>query len=132
MLGYWKVVMDKASKPLMAFMVGPLGFYRCDCMPFGLVNSPATFQRLMETYLGDLQLNLCLIYLDDIIVFLKMPKDHLVKLRAVLKKLKEAELKLKPSKCEFNKKSLTYLGHRISERDIETDDSKISVICKWA
>ena len=57
-----------------------------------------------------------------------MPKDHLVQLRAVFEKLKEAGLKLKPSKCEFFTKSLTYLGHRISEGGIETDDSKIKVI----
>ena len=100
-------------------------------MPFGLVNAPATFQRLMETCLGDLQLNWCLVYLDNIIVFFKMPKDHLVQLRAVFQKLKEAGLKFKPSKCEFFKKSLTYLVHRISEGGIKTDDSKIKITCEW-
>ena len=54
-----------------------------------------------------------------------MPKDHLVQLRVVFEKLKEAGLKLKPSKCEFLKKSLTYLGHRISERGIETDEVRL-------
>ena len=48
-----------------------------------------------------------------------------------LSKLKEAGLKLKPSKCEFFKKSLTYLGHKISENGIETDNSKIKVIQEW-
>ena len=88
----------------MAFAVGPLGFYEYDHMPFGLVDAPATFQKLMETCLGDLQLNWCLIYLNDIIIFSKMPKDHLDWLRAVFKKLKEVGLKLKPSKCEYFKK----------------------------
>ena len=74
MLGYWQVEMDEASKPLMAFTVCPWGLYECDCMPFRLVNAPATFQRLMETCLGDLQLNWCLINLDNIIVFSKTPK----------------------------------------------------------
>ena len=55
--GYWQVEMDEASKPLMAFTVGLQGFYECDHMPFGLVNAQAMFQRLMEMYLGDLQLN---------------------------------------------------------------------------
>ena len=77
--------------------------------------------------LGDLQLNWCLIYLDDVILFLKMPRDHLVQLKAVFEIL-EAGLKLKPSKCEFFKKSLTYFGHRISKEGIETNDSKIKVI----
>ena len=126
--GYWQVEMDEVSKPLKAFTVGLLGFYRCDCMHFKLVNAPATFQRLMETCLSYLQLNWWVIYLDDIIVFWKMPKDHLDWLRAAFKKLKEAGLKLKPSKYEFFRKSPPYLGHRISEGGIETDDSKIKIM----
>ena len=62
------------------------------------------------------------------IVFSKMPKEHLAQLKAVFEKLKEAGLKLKPSKCDFFKKSLTYLGHRILEGGIETEDSKIKEI----
>ena len=123
--------MDEASKPLMAFTVGPLGFYKCDCMPFGPLNIPATFQRLMETYLGDLQLNWCLIYLDDVIAFSKMPKEYLTWLKAVFEKLEDEGLKLKPSKCEFFKNSLTYLGYKISDGGIETDNSKIKVIQEW-
>ena len=46
--------MDEAFKPLMTFTLGLLRFYKCDCMPFSLVNAPATFQRLMEAFLGDL------------------------------------------------------------------------------
>ena len=120
--GYWQVEMEEASKPLMAFTAGPLGFYECDHMSFGMVNAPAIFQRLMETCLDDLQLNCCLIYLDDVVVFSKMPKDHLVQLRVVFEKLTEAGLKLKP------KKSLTCLGHWLLEGGIKTDDSKIKVI----
>ena len=59
--GYWQVEMDDASKELTAFTVGPLGFYECERMPFGLTNVPATFQRLMEGCLGDLHLNWCII-----------------------------------------------------------------------
>ena len=100
-------------------------------MLFGLVNALAMFQRLMETYLGDLQLNWCLIYLDDIVEFSKTTKEHLIQLRAVFEKLKEARLKLKSSKCEFLKKSLTYLGHKILDGGIETDNSKIKIIQEW-
>ena len=81
--GYWQVEMDEASKPLTAFTIGPLGFYECERMPFRLTNAPATFQRLMESCLGDLHLNWCIIYLDDVIVFSKTPKEHIEKLRGV-------------------------------------------------
>ena len=111
--------MDETSKLLVAFTLGLLTFYEFDYLPFRLVNVPATFQRLMEACLCDLQYNWCLIYLNDIIVCLKMPKDHLLQLRAVFQKLKEAGLKLKPTKCEFFMKSLMYLGHKISEQCIK-------------
>ena len=55
--GYWQVKMDEESKPLTAFTIGSLGFYRCDWIPFRLTNAPATFQQLMETCLGDLNVN---------------------------------------------------------------------------
>ena len=74
---YWQVELDEESIPLTAFTVGPLGFYECVRMPFGLMNAPATFQCLMETCLGELHLNWCIIYLDGIIIFSKTPQKHL-------------------------------------------------------
>ena len=108
--GYWKVKMDEESKPLTAFTVGPLGFYECRRMPFRLTNTPTTFQRLMESCLGDLNLHWCIIYLDDIVIFSKDPASHLERLQIVLWTLVEAELKLKPSKCELFWWQIAYLG----------------------
>ena len=62
--------MDEESKPLTAFTVGLLGFYECNRMPFRFTNAPATFQRLMETCLGDLNLHWCIIYLDRQLAYL--------------------------------------------------------------
>ena len=75
--GYWQVELDDESVPLTAFTVGPLGFYECVRMPFGLTNAPATFQRLMESCLGEMHLNWCIIYLDDVIVFSSTPEEHI-------------------------------------------------------
>ena len=75
--GYWQVEMDPKSIPLTGFTVGPLGFYECVKMPFRLTNAPATFQRLMETCLGDLHLNWCIIYLDNVVIFSRTPEEHL-------------------------------------------------------
>ena len=101
--GYWQVEMTEASKPLTAFTVGPLGFYKCVRMPFGLTNAPATFQHLMETCLGEMHLKWHIVYLDDIIVFSKTPEEHIERLREVFEKLSAAGLRLKPSKFEFFK-----------------------------
>ena len=100
-------------------------------MPFRLTNAPATFQRLMESCLGDLHLNWCIIYLNDIIIFSKDPDDHIKRLEGVFKKLAEAGLKLKPSKCEFFKPRLKYLGHMVSLEGIATDPAKIETIQNW-
>ena len=122
---YWQVELDEDSIPYTAFTIGPLGFYKCLWMPFGLTNTPATFQRLMENYLGDLHLNWCIIYLDDKIIYSKTPEEHVESLEAIFKKLSSAGLKLKPSKCEFFKSQITYLGHIVSNEGIATDPKKI-------
>ena len=129
--GYWQVEMTEASKPLTAFTVGPLGFYECVRMPFGLTNAPATFQHLMETCLGEIHLKWCIIYLDDIIVFSRTPEEHIEILKCVFEKLSKAGLRLKPSKCEFFKSRVAYLGHIVSKDGIETDPKKIEAIKKW-
>ena len=129
--GYWQVELDESSIPLTAFTVGPLGFYECVRMPFGLTNAPATFQRLMESCLGELHLEWCIIYLDDIIIFSKNPDDHLTRLEGVFERLAKAGLKLKPSKCEFFRSSLKYLGHIVSKNGIATDPKKVKAILDW-
>ena len=100
-LGYWQVEMAEASKPQTAFMVGPLGFYKCVWMPFDLTNASAMFQHLMETCLGEIHLKWCIIYLDDIIVFSKTPEEYIERLRGMFEKLSAVGLRLKLSKCEF-------------------------------
>ena len=129
--GYWQVELEEEAKPLTAFTMGPLGFWECERMPFGLTNAPATFQRLMESCLGELHLNWCIIYLDDIIVFSRTPEEHVHRLRAVFEKLKAAGLKLKPSKCDFFKKEIKYLGHVVSKEGVSTDPDKIKSVTEW-
>ena len=120
--------MTEDSKPLTAFTVGPLGFYKCVQMSFGLTNALATFQHLMETCLGEIHLKWCIIYLDDNIVFSKTPEEHIKRLRGAFEKLAAAGLRLKPSKCEFFKSQVTYLGHIVSKNGIKTDPKKIEAI----
>ena len=90
-----------------------------------------TFQCLIESCLGDIHLKWCIIYVDDIIVFSKTPKEHIQRLRAMFEKLSAAGLCLKPSKCQFFKSHITLLGHNVSEDGIETDPKKVTAINKW-
>ena len=90
--GYWQVELTGASRPLTAFTRGPLGFYECVWMPIGLTNVPATFQHLMESCLREMHLKWCIFYLNDIIVFSKIPEEHVQRLRGVFEKLSAAGL----------------------------------------
>ena len=123
--------MEVDSKAFIAFTVGSLGFYKWECMPFGLTNAPATFQWLMLSCLGNLHLHYCIMYLDDGIVFSKTSEEHLLRLRPVFEKLKQAGLKPKPSKCELFRQELIYLGHVVSKYGIQTDCKKVEAIHKW-
>ena len=100
-------------------------------MPFGLCNAPATLERLMETVLAGLNWQICLIYLDDIIVHGESFEAMLTNLDSVLSKLHEAGLKLKPRKCQLFQKEVEYLGHIVSASGIKTDPKKIQAVRDW-
>ena len=124
--GYWQVELEEDAKPLTAFTMGPLGFWECEHMLFGLTNAPGTFQRLMESCLGELHLNWCIIYLDDIIVFSTTPEEHIHRLKAVISKLRAAGLK-----CDLFKQQINYLGHVVSKEGVSTYPDKITAVTEW-
>ena len=123
--------MDEESKKYTAFSVGNLGFFECERMPFGLCNAPATFQRAMQNTLGELNLTYALIYLDDVIVFSRTEMEHLERLRAVLERFREQNLRLKPSKCEFFKEEITYLAHRVSKEGVRPSLENLQAIAEF-
>ena len=129
--GYWQVEMVEECKAYTAFTCGPLGFYECETMPFGATNAPATFQRLMNNVLGELNMNWCIVYLDYIIIYIQDAASHIESLEAVFQKLAKAGLKLKPSKCEFFKKRIKYLGHIVSEEGVSTNPKKVEAVLYW-
>ena len=129
--GYWQIEVDEGDKPKTAFTVGPLGFYECNRMAFGLTNAPATFQRLMEHCLSDINFRKCIVYIDDIIIFSSSFEEHIERLEAVFQRLLDFGLKLKLSKCKFFQKKVKFLGHVISSEGIETDPDKIDAIKTW-
>ena len=120
--GFWQIKMEGASKQYTTFKVGNLGFFECNCIPFGLCNAPATFQRLMQNCLGELNLIYCLIYLDDLTMFLQTAEEHLHRLCVVFNQLREYNLKLKPSNCSLFKEEINYLAHWVSKQGVWPSD----------
>ena len=100
-------------------------------MPFGLCNTPATFQRLMDLVLAGLQMEHCLVYLGDVIVIGRSFAEHLQNLQAVFQRLRQAGLKLKPRKCTFFQQEVQYLGHIVSREGIATDPGKNQKVEAW-
>ena len=109
----------------------PRGMYRYRNMPFGLCNAGATFQRLMDVVMSGLHFEVCLVYLDDIVLFSKTYEEHLERLVRVLGRLESAGLKLKPEKCCLMQKSVSFLGHIVSGEGIVTDPIKTKLVREW-
>ena len=128
--GYHQVAMHPKDKEKTTFICHR-GSFSFRTMPMGLVNAGATFQRLMDIVLSGLLFESCLAYLDDIIIFSKDVKTHLVHLERVLKRLMAYGLKLKPSKCTLLQRRVSFLGHIVSAAGIETDPSKTELISQW-
>src|SRR6266498_5503087 len=97
-------------------------------MPFGLCNTPATFQCLMSQMLRKYLEKFILVYLDNIIIYFKTFKEHKEYVRLVFEALQAAFLIMKPKKCKFAQKELRFLGHIISAKGIRTDPEKIAKI----
>ncbi|MCY3927570.1 MAG: reverse transcriptase family protein, partial [Acidobacteria bacterium] len=128
--GYWQVELESSDKEKTAFSTSK-GHFEFNVMPFGLTNAPATFQRLMECVLAGISGELCLAYLDDIIVFSATFEEHLHRLATVLQRLQAANLKLKPAKCHFAQSKVEYLGHIISGNGIQVDPKKTTAISDY-
>ena len=129
---FWQVKMSEDSRQYTAFTVGSMGVYEFLRMPYGLCNTPVTFQRLMQNCLGELNLTFALIYLDDLIVHSRTPEEQLTWLQAVFDRFALNGLKLKPWKCHFFKESITYLGHEISKNGMLPGNDGIKAIAEFA
>ena len=107
--GFWQVKMSEESQQYTAFTVGSLGVYEFLRMPYGLCNTLATFQRLMQNCLGELNLRYTLIYLDDVIVYSKMEEDHLHRLSRTVPgtrlKTQTVEMSLSPGRNHLPRSS---------------------------
>ena len=127
--GYWQIRMKESSKLLTAFVTSE-GLFAFKKMPFGLVNSGATFCRMMRVLLKGLEQTDN--FVDDIIIHTETWQDHLVCLEQLLLRLRQSKLTARPTKCTIGVQSVAFLGHIIGEGRIKPCPEKVESIqqCK--
>ncbi len=126
---FWQIGIAEQDKQKFAFVVDNQ-LFEPNVMPFGATNAPSTFQRLIDRVLHGLTWRQCLVYLDDVLIFSKTFEEHLEAIHEVLSRLDYAGLKLKPSKCNFVKDEVDYLGFKVSQKGIQVTPKKIEALLK--
>lgn len=123
--GFWQINMDPTSVKYTAFIAMD-EVYEWLVMPFGLVNSTATFSRFMKTMLKGIP-NV-VHYVDDICIHSKDWETHIKTLEAVLKRLKEHNVTISPEKINIGRRYIDFLGYRIGGGKVTTtSDNEIKI-----
>ena len=129
--GYWQIRVHPKAIEKTAFIT-PQGLYEFRVMPFGLMNAPSVFQRLMQRVLMELNPeegpDFVSVYIDDVLIFSRTLTEHLQHLKLVIGRLLEAGLKLQPSKCHFVRKEVVYLGHIITPDGLKPNPRLVSAV----
>ena len=120
--GYWQIAVDESSQDKTCF-VTPKGSYCYLRMPVGLVNSAATFTRMMRLLLKGLDKSEH--YTDDVLTHSLGWNEHLCELRKLFERVRSAGLTMKPSKCKLGFTSVDYLGHIVGEGEISPNPEKL-------
>jgi len=108
------------------------GLFEPLVMFFGMTNSLATFQTMMNNIFWDLIAEgIMVVYLDDILIFTRTEEEHTKAIKRVLQVLREHKLFLHPEKCEFYKERIEYLGLVISENEVSMDPVKVAGVREW-
>lgn len=126
--GYWQVPLSQRAREIAAFIT-PTGLYSYSVMPFGLRNAPATFQRLMNKVVGNLEG--CAVYLDDVVVYSDTWSCHMERVQALFDRLAEARLTVNLAKCEFARATVTYLGHQVGRGEVRPLRAKVQAIDQY-
>ena len=123
--GFWQIPLTDRAKEISAF-VTPDGLYQYKVMPFGMKNSPATFQRLVNSLIFGL--DGCKAYIDDAIIYSEEWNQHLEIIREFFKRLSDAKLTINLLKSEFCHANLTFLGHIVGQGQVRPVEAKVEAI----
>ena len=126
--GYWQVPLTQRAREISAF-VTPSGLYQYKVMPFGMKNAPATFQRMVNKLVRDI--DGCEGYIDDVVIFSDNWSDHIRQIKRFFQIMREAKLTINLMKSEFGKATVKYLGHIVGQGQVSPLDAKIQTIVKY-
>lgn len=127
---YYRIRIKEGDEWKTAFRTR-YGHYEYLVMPFGLTNAPATFQNYIHQALRGLLDTICVVYLDDILIFSKTREEHTAHIQQVLERMRAAELFAKPLKCSFYQDSVEFLGFILSTEGISMDPRRVDTILHW-
>lgn len=128
--GFHQIPLEPYSRPMTSFSTEN-GAYQWKVVPFGLNVAPNSFARMMALAFQGIPLEICFLYMDDIIVIGKSENDHLKNLRTVFEVCRKRNLKINPNKCQFFRHEVTYLGHRCTRSGLLPDNSKLDAIHRY-
>ena len=128
--GYWQVCLAEEDKEKTAFTC-QYGHYQFRVMPFRLINTPTTFQNMMNDLLREFINKSAMVYLDDIIIFSQTEEEHIKNVLAIVRALEKEGLILNEAKCMWGQPSILYLGHIASGEGLCPNLDKIEAILKW-
>ena len=126
--GYWQVPLTQRAREISAF-VTPSGLYQYKVMPFGMKNAPATFQRMVNKLVRDI--DGCEGFIDDVVIFSDNWSDHIRQIERFFQIMREAKLTINLMKSEFGKATVKYLGHIVGQGQVRPLDAKIQTIVKY-
>ena len=106
--------------------------YKSTVMYFGLTNSPATFQTMINDLFRDLiNQGDTVTFIDDILVAIDTEEGHDKLVEEVLKRLEENDLSMKLEKCKWKVREVEFLGVVIGPRGVEIQKEKVEGVLNW-
>lgn len=104
------------------------GHFEYTVMPFGLSNAPASFQSYINSALTGLIDRICVVYLDDVLIYSQTEQEHIEDVQAVLERLRRHQLYAKLSKCEFHKDNVAFLGFIVGRDGVQVEPDRVKII----